>query len=446
MKKKPSPSQDPASFELYGIIGLDVTLEDFSSFIFDNLDNEINILMHSPGGLLFDAIGIHNLIKNHPYKVSIDVISLAASAASYICTAADEVIVSQNSVYMIHNVHSFAYGDHNKLRDSASFIERLSNMLITSYCQKSGLDSEIIKKFMDEVTFFLGQEIIDNNFADTFEPSAVSLRKEENLQNVDKILSDCKTKLEEKFDPLDQLSKAAALLDSLPITLDKDDSKGSVEDENNNSDESNDSDEDENKSEYELLEKRIISELNDFSSAINDLTHLINSLKENRGENSANDSDDENNSDEENPLLFVVDNFTRFVDTFKEYLNSKIDDKSILPSQAKVLNDFFSSLKELFFSEINDEDKLKLLIDNVINQFDSFIAQFEIPNLLDDIAIPADNIFSNDSVHEDVNIKNSVIDPESRLRHNKILELMRTHNLTYLSAAQEFLKLSKEYN
>lgn len=433
MKKKSLPNSQPAVFELYGIIGLDVTLEDFASFMKENHDKEIMIIVHSPGGLLFDAIGIHNLIKNHQYKVSADIISLAASAASYICTAADEVLVSQNSVFMIHNVHSFAYGDHNKLRDSAAFIERLSNMLVSAYMDKSGLTSEAVHKLMDDETFFIGQEIVDKNFADTFENSAVTIREDENVKIAKNLVSDCKAKIEDKYDALDQLSKAAALMDSLPISLDMVDDIDEDEDENESENENNPS------FPYKALHNRLFSELNEFSSALGELKNIINSAKAKREEESA---------DLQNQKLLntkLIDRFIEFTDEFSTYLNSKIDDKIIIPSQHKAFSDFLSSVKVLLSDEPNESTDYQTKKENAFNHFDCFLSDFKPVNLLDDVAEIPDDFKPNDIYSLDKeNLKNSIVDPDSRKLHAKVLSLMKSENLTYLSAVQKLLNVSKE--
>lgn len=406
--QKNSSQPDIASFELYGVIGIDITLEDFSAFMKENADNDIEILVHSPGGLLFDAIGIHNLIRLHKKNVAVEIISLAASAASYICTAANEVRVSQNSVFMIHNVHSFAYGDHNKLRDSADFIEKLSNMLINAYSSKSNLPFADIKKFMDEETFFIGEDIIKNNFADLYEPSAVTIKEEDNINNAQSMISNCKEVINEKYDYFDQLSKAAALLDSF----------------------------DDNKNKHakpfaDSLQGLLMQQLKDFSNAVKDFHSYLNDAK------SKAVNDEKSKIDFTNQFNANKDSFINEVDS---YLSTQIDNKVILPSQKISLLNFFNKVI-LFLTGKDENHKISF------NHFDDFLSVYPSVNLLDDIAQDINNNNDDDnssSIFEGEVLKNSIVDPDSRKLHQKIVKLMKSENLTYLSATQKLLNLSKE--
>ncbi|HDR3896964.1 TPA: ATP-dependent Clp protease proteolytic subunit, partial [Bacillus cereus] len=72
--------------------------------------NVININLNSPGGDVFDGIAIYNQLKNHPAKIIINVDGLAASAASIIAMAADELIMNTGSMLMIHEASTWTWG------------------------------------------------------------------------------------------------------------------------------------------------------------------------------------------------------------------------------------------------------------------------------------------------------------------------------------------------
>ncbi len=62
----------------------------------------VTLRLNSPGGSVFDGIAIYNLLKAHPAKVHVVVDGLAASIASLIAMAADEVSMAKNSMMMVH--------------------------------------------------------------------------------------------------------------------------------------------------------------------------------------------------------------------------------------------------------------------------------------------------------------------------------------------------------
>ena len=67
-------------------------------------DGDITVWINSPGGDVFAAAQIFNMLKSYSGKVTVKVDSLAASAASVIAMAGDEVLMSPVAMMMIHNV------------------------------------------------------------------------------------------------------------------------------------------------------------------------------------------------------------------------------------------------------------------------------------------------------------------------------------------------------
>ena len=139
---------------------------------------EVVITINSPGGSVYEGAVIFNLLretaKTHP--VSVRVNSIAMSMGSYIALAARtvdknaRVVVSDNSVFMIHNPWGYIYGNYRELKKEAEYFEKLAVMLGGVYSAVSGKsDAEIISA-MDEETFYVGKEIVDAGFANEYEP------------------------------------------------------------------------------------------------------------------------------------------------------------------------------------------------------------------------------------------------------------------------------------
>jgi ATP-dependent protease ClpP protease subunit len=88
--------------------------------------DEIQMHVNSPGGDYFDGIAILNSLRDHPARVVATVDGLAASAASFIVMAADELVMARNSELMIHEAQGFAMGDSDTMRDLAQRLDHIS--------------------------------------------------------------------------------------------------------------------------------------------------------------------------------------------------------------------------------------------------------------------------------------------------------------------------------
>lgn len=127
----------------------------------------LNIYINSPGGDVFAGMAIHNIIKRKPYKKVAYIDGLAASIASVICLAADEVIAYTNSAFMIHNAWTCVCGNKNDLRKCADDMEKIDQLLLNVYTQKSKQEEAEIQAKMDTETWFTAQEAKDYGFVDT---------------------------------------------------------------------------------------------------------------------------------------------------------------------------------------------------------------------------------------------------------------------------------------
>jgi ATP-dependent Clp protease protease subunit len=70
----------------------------------------INLHINSPGGSVFDGVAIYNSLKSHPARIEVDVDALAASIASVIAMAGDEIRIAENAMMMIHDPTGVAIG------------------------------------------------------------------------------------------------------------------------------------------------------------------------------------------------------------------------------------------------------------------------------------------------------------------------------------------------
>ena len=131
--------------------------------------SNITIKINSCGGDLYTGIAIHNAIKGLTGHKVVVVEGIAASAASVIACAGDEVQVYPGSMVMIHGVAGLLYdyytlADLKKLQKDFDASERA---IAEIYHAKTGLEVDQLRSMMTRETWMVGQEAIDNGFADT---------------------------------------------------------------------------------------------------------------------------------------------------------------------------------------------------------------------------------------------------------------------------------------
>jgi ATP-dependent Clp endopeptidase proteolytic subunit ClpP len=146
---------------------------DAKSFINEikNIPKDTSVLLriNSPGGSVIDGLAIYDAISRMPQKVTARIEGIAASMASVIALAADEVIMSENSLYMIHNVWGGEVGDSDDLRKAADLMDKMGERLINIYVSKTGQTEEQIRSWMDAETWFNSLEAQEAGFINLVE-------------------------------------------------------------------------------------------------------------------------------------------------------------------------------------------------------------------------------------------------------------------------------------
>ena len=126
----------------------------------------LTIWINSYGGDVFAAAQIYNMIREYPGKVTVKIDGIAASAATVIAMAGDEVLMSPVSMMMIHNPWTWASGDSKELEKVIKELDSVKQTIINAYEIKTGKSREEISRLMDEETWFDANWAIENKFAD----------------------------------------------------------------------------------------------------------------------------------------------------------------------------------------------------------------------------------------------------------------------------------------
>ncbi|MEK4858443.1 MULTISPECIES: head maturation protease, ClpP-related [Bacillus] len=127
--------------------------------------NVININLNSPGGDVFDGIAIYNQLKNHPAKIIINVDGLAASAASIIAMAADELIMNTGSMLMIHEASTWTWGTKLDIRKTLNALEGIDKSLADIYMTRYQGERTEIETMIANETWFTANEAVEFGLA-----------------------------------------------------------------------------------------------------------------------------------------------------------------------------------------------------------------------------------------------------------------------------------------
>jgi ATP-dependent Clp protease, protease subunit len=136
----------------------------------------INVRINSPGGDVFDGLAIYHAVKRHPSRVVAHVDGMAASIASVIALAADEVNIAQGAFFMIHNAWGMAVGDAGEMRKMADTLEKVNESIVGIYARHTGKDETEVRALMSEETWMDDEESVAMGFATaiTGKPAAQS--------------------------------------------------------------------------------------------------------------------------------------------------------------------------------------------------------------------------------------------------------------------------------
>lgn len=164
-ERKPAPGTIP-SLDLFGEVGYEINARDVSLFLNEAGNSAVRLNVFSGGGSLFEAAALYGMLLRHPGNVTVDVLGIAASAASFFIMGADKIRMDTGSQLMIHNAMSVVQGNPDELRKAADVIEKQQEVMVNAYAKKSGMDREKIQSMLDETTWMIAEEAVEMGFAD----------------------------------------------------------------------------------------------------------------------------------------------------------------------------------------------------------------------------------------------------------------------------------------
>lgn len=143
----------------------DITPKKFKAELMES-DGDISVWINSPGGDVFAASQIYNMLKEYKGKVTVKIDGLAASAASVIAMAGDEILMSPVAMLMIHNPSTLIWGEETDMVKAKEMLSEVKESIINAYEVKTNLPRNKISKMMDNETWMSSNKAVELGFAD----------------------------------------------------------------------------------------------------------------------------------------------------------------------------------------------------------------------------------------------------------------------------------------
>ena len=183
----------------------------------------ITVWINSPGGDVFAAAQIYNMLMEYKGDVTVKVDALAASAASVIAMAGTTVLMSPVAMMMIHNPTTIAIGDSKEMQKAGEMLDEVKESIMNAYEIKTGLNRTKISHLMDAESWFNAKKAVELGFADGIlnaEESTEDMAKEAEVEGMmfsrtavtNALLSKLIPKPEQRGTPVEQLEKRLNLL------------------------------------------------------------------------------------------------------------------------------------------------------------------------------------------------------------------------------------------
>ena len=128
---------------------------------------DITLWINSPGGDVFAAAQIYNMLMDYPGQVTVKIDGLAASAASVIAMAGSQVEMSPVAMMMIHNPITVAIGDSKEMQKAIDMLAEVKESIVNAYEIKTGLSRNKISRLMDAESWFNAKKAVELGFADS---------------------------------------------------------------------------------------------------------------------------------------------------------------------------------------------------------------------------------------------------------------------------------------
>lgn len=127
----------------------------------------INLQIDSPGGSITDGIAIYNALRAHKAQVDVYINGMAGSIASVVILAGDNVYIPENAFVFTHlpMLSQLQMPNRKDLQEGIESLEKFETVLANIYMKHTGAGEEQVQQWMENDTYFFGQDAVDAGFA-----------------------------------------------------------------------------------------------------------------------------------------------------------------------------------------------------------------------------------------------------------------------------------------
>jgi len=125
----------------------------------------ITVRLNSNGGSVFEGTAIYNILKSHAARVTVKIDGLAASMASIVAMAGDDIEIGDGAYMMVHDPLGYVRGDADEMRDMADLLDKMRDTLVGIYARRTGRTEDEIQGLMKNETWMTAAEAVENGFA-----------------------------------------------------------------------------------------------------------------------------------------------------------------------------------------------------------------------------------------------------------------------------------------
>ena len=167
MKAEFTNSAEVATLKIYDYVGKyeEVNTENIQNQLDECNGKTLEIYINSYGGEVFEGFAIYNMLQRYKGYKKVYIDGIAASIASVIAMAGNEVIMNKASMLMIHNASGCAFGTFKEMEQVAEALKKINEVIRGVYKEKTNLDDETLTTLMDNESYLTAQECVDYGFA-----------------------------------------------------------------------------------------------------------------------------------------------------------------------------------------------------------------------------------------------------------------------------------------
>jgi ATP-dependent protease ClpP protease subunit len=177
---------DVLTIDMFDVIGFDfwgdgITSKAVSQALVGSEASTVRLRINSPGGEAFEGTAIRSLLREHARetgaKILVEIHGLAASAATVIAAAGDEVRIAEDAMFMVHEAWWVAIGEADEMRAVADILDKINDAMASIYSKVTGKTKAQARKIMKAETWMTGAEAVKEGFADSVFDSDTGAKK-----------------------------------------------------------------------------------------------------------------------------------------------------------------------------------------------------------------------------------------------------------------------------